>query len=48
MNAFVTASLGLALLGVSATAQMRAPEFPAAQIKTGADLFARNCATEDA
>ena len=45
MNAFVTASLGLALLGVSATAQMRAPEFPAKQIKRGADLFARNCAT---
>ena len=45
MNAFVTASLGLALLGVSSTAQVRAPEFPAEQIKTGADLFARNCAT---
>ena len=45
MNAFVTASLGLALLGVSTTAQVRAPEFPAEQIKRGADLFARNCAT---
>ena len=38
MNAFVTASLGLALLGVSAAAQVRAPEFPAEQIKRGADL----------
>src|SRR5258707_13476397 len=45
MNAFVTASLGFALLGVSAAAQERAPEFPAEQIKKGADLFARNCAT---
>ena len=45
MNAFVTATLGLALLGVSAAAQERAPEFPAEQIKKGADLFARNCAT---
>ena len=45
MNAFVTASLGFALLGVSAAAQERAPEFPAEQIKQGADLFARNCAT---
>ena len=32
-------------LRVSAAAQVRAPEFPAEQIKTGADLFARNCAT---
>ena len=38
MNAFVTASLGLALLGVSVAAQVRAPEFPAEQIKRGADL----------
>jgi mono/diheme cytochrome c family protein len=46
MNAFVTASLGFALLGVSAAAaQERAPEFPAEQIKEGAGLFARNCAT---
>src|SRR5258706_525752 len=45
MNAFVTASLGFALLGLSAAAQERAPEFPAEQIKKGADLFARNCAT---
>ena len=45
MNAFVTVSLGLALLGVSAAAQESAPEFPAEQIKKGADLFARNCAT---
>ena len=45
MNAFVTASLGLALLGGSAAAQERGPEFPAEQIKKGADLFARNCAT---
>jgi mono/diheme cytochrome c family protein len=42
---FVTASLGLALLGGSAAAQERGPEFPAEQIKKGADLFARNCAT---
>jgi mono/diheme cytochrome c family protein len=45
MNAFVTASLGLALLGRSAAAQGRGPEFPTEQIKKGADLFARNCAT---
>src|SRR5262249_43031380 len=45
MNALVTTSLGLALLGMSAAAQERAPEFPAEQIKKGADLFARNCAT---
>ncbi|HKG01469.1 MAG TPA: cytochrome c [Xanthobacteraceae bacterium] len=45
MNVFVTVSLGLALLGASAAAQERAPEFAAEQIKTGADLFARNCAT---
>src|SRR5882672_3149013 len=45
MNAFVTASLGFALLGVSAAAQERASEFPAEQIKKGAALFARNCAT---
>jgi hypothetical protein len=32
MKAFVTASLGFALLGVSAAAQERAPEFPAEQI----------------
>ena len=31
-NAFVTASLGFALLGVNAAAQERAPEFPAEQI----------------
>ena len=45
MNALVTTSLGLALLGMSAAAQERAPEFPAEQIKKGADLFALNCAT---
>src|SRR5262245_30704772 len=45
MNAFVTASLGLALLGGSAAAQGRGPEFPTEQIKKGADLFARNSAT---
>jgi mono/diheme cytochrome c family protein len=45
MNAFVTASLGLALLGGRVAAQERAPEFSAEQIKKGADLFALNCAT---
>src|SRR5262245_475426 len=45
MNAFVTASLGFALLGVSAAAQERAPEFAAEQIKKGAELFARHVAT---
>jgi cytochrome c peroxidase len=45
MNALVTASVGLALLGGSAVAQEGAPEFPAEQIKKGSDLFARNCAT---
>ena len=45
MNAFVTAGLGLAFFGLTAAAQERAPEFPAEQIKQGADLFARNCAT---
>jgi mono/diheme cytochrome c family protein len=45
MKVFGTASLGFALLGVSAAAQERAPEIPAEQIRKGADLFARNCAT---
>src|SRR5262250_3039129 len=45
MNAFVTASLGLALLVLSAAAQERAPEIPAELIKKGAQLFAQNCAT---
>jgi len=41
MKVLTAACLGLALLGASAAAQ----EFPPEQIKTGADLFARNCAT---
>ncbi len=45
MNAFVTAGFGLAFFGLTAAAQERAPEFPVEQIKQGADLFARNCAT---
>ena len=43
MNAFVIASLGLALLGGSAAAQERAPEFPAEQVKQGAELVAQLC-----
>jgi cytochrome c55X len=45
VNIFVIVCLGLALLGASAAAQERAPEFPPEQIKQGANLFARNCAT---
>src|SRR5215475_9317902 len=43
MKVCVTLCLGLALLGASAGAQ-DAP-FPPEQIRQGADLFARNCAT---
>ena len=43
MNAFVTVSLSLAFFGLTAAAQERAPEFPAEQIKQGADLFAQLC-----
>jgi mono/diheme cytochrome c family protein len=45
MRALTAASLGLALAGASAAAQQGGPQFPAEQIKQGADLFARNCAT---
>jgi mono/diheme cytochrome c family protein len=45
MKVLPMVSLGLALLGASAVAQERAPEFPAEHIKTGAALFARHCAT---
>jgi mono/diheme cytochrome c family protein len=41
MKVLTLVCFGLALLGASAAAQ----EFPPQQIKTGADLFARNCAT---
>ncbi len=47
MKAFTAVSFGLALACASAAAQEkeRAPRFPPEQIKKGADLFARNCAT---
>ena len=47
MKAFTSVSLGLALACASAAAQEKehAPQFPPEQIKKGADLFARNCAT---
>ena len=42
MNAFVPVCLGLALTCASAAAQ---EQFPPEQVKTGASLFARHCAT---
>jgi mono/diheme cytochrome c family protein len=38
-------TLALALAGASATAQQRAAQFPPEQIKKGAELYARHCAT---
>ncbi len=43
MKGLVVVSLGLAL--VSASAEAQDPQFPPAQIKKGAELFALNCAT---
>jgi mono/diheme cytochrome c family protein len=43
MKTLVTGILGLALLGASAAAQEA--QFPPQQIKEGAALFARHCAT---
>ena len=45
MKVFSAAGLGLALVCAGAAAQDRAPQFSPEQIKKGADLFARNCAT---
>src|SRR6201988_966384 len=45
MNIFLIVCLGLSFLGARAAEQARAPEFPPEQIKQGAELFARNCAT---
>ena len=45
MRVFTAASLGLALACASVAAQDVAPQFSSEQIKKGADLFARNCAT---
>src|SRR5262252_1563723 len=44
MRLLAAISLGLALAGASAVAQEER-QFPPEQIKKGADLFARNCAT---
>jgi mono/diheme cytochrome c family protein len=43
MKVFAVASLGVALACASAAAQN--PQFPPEQIKKGAELFAKNCAT---
>ncbi len=46
MRVLAACGLGLALAGASALAQDAAvKQFPPEQIKRGADLFARNCAT---
>ena len=42
MKVLTFVCLGLALMGASAAAQ---EQFPPQQIRLGADLFARNCAT---
>jgi mono/diheme cytochrome c family protein len=42
VNRLVMVCLGLALFGASAAAQ---EQFPPDQVKTGASLFARHCAT---
>lgn len=38
-------TLALALAGASAAAQQRTAQFPPEQIKKGAELYARHCAT---
>jgi mono/diheme cytochrome c family protein len=43
MKVFAAASLGVALACASAAGQN--PQFPPEQIKKGAELFAKNCAT---
>jgi mono/diheme cytochrome c family protein len=45
MKVFLAASLGLALVCSSAAAQDREAQFSPEQIKEGAGLFARHCAT---
>jgi mono/diheme cytochrome c family protein len=45
MNVLTTAILGLALLCASAAAQAEPGQFPPDQIKQGAALFTRHCAT---
>jgi mono/diheme cytochrome c family protein len=45
VKVLVTACLGLALLGASAAAQERAPEFQPEEVQRGGNLFARHCAT---
>jgi mono/diheme cytochrome c family protein len=45
MNAFSAVSLGLAFMSASAAAAGGEPQFRPEQIKKGAALFARHCAT---
>jgi mono/diheme cytochrome c family protein len=45
MNVLATATVGLGLLCVSAAAHAEPAQFPEAQVKQGAALFARHCAT---
>jgi mono/diheme cytochrome c family protein len=45
MNAFSAVSLGLAFMSASAAAAGGEPQFRLEQIKKGAALFARHCAT---
>ena len=45
MNVLTTATVGLAFICASAAAHADPVQFPEAQIKQGAALFARHCAT---